>query len=113
MLFSSDMIIIRSGWRTVMRRTSFLLILSGLLMFKPGLAAQPEHDDTSGAYRLVFKGCYSGVGKAVVTPKSVTLRGDLVDETGKQVSFVAEGLVLQNHRFSDQITVAGKTFKIS
>jgi len=112
MLFSSDMIIIR-GWRTMMRRTSFLLILSGLLLFRPGLAAPPDHDDTPGAYRLVFKGCYSGTGKATVTPKMVTLRGDVVDENGNRVSFVADKLVLQNHRFSDQETVGGNTFKIS
>ncbi|SRR5258706_10072106 len=114
MVLSSRSIMIRIGWRTLMRRSALVLILFGLLMLKPGVAAQPPHDDTQGAYRLIFRGCYSGTGMAVVTPKFVTIRGDnLVDDNGNGIDFVAQKLPLENHRFHDQVAAGGKTIIIT
>jgi hypothetical protein len=89
MVFSSQNIIIRIGWRTFMRRITLVVILLSLLFLKPGVAAPPGNDDTQGAYRLIFRGCYSGTGMAVVTPKTVTIRGkDVYDEAGNPVEGV-------------------------
>jgi hypothetical protein len=96
-----------------MRRAAYLLILSGLLLLQPGVAAPAGLDDTNGAYRLIFKGCYTGTGNGVVTPKSVMIRGDLVDENGNRVDFVADKLAMENHRFHDQVNVGGRTIVIS
>ena len=110
MRLSSNIIMIRRWWRTFMRRTAFLLILISLLSLKPGVAAPPRgRDDTPGSYRLIFRGCYSGSGMGVVTPKFVTIRGNLIDEGGNQIDFVAQKLMLENHRFHNQLTVGGKT----
>ena len=96
-----------------MRRSFVLLILFSLLLLKPGMAASPAHDDTQGAYKLIFRGCYSGTGNGVVTPKKVMIRGDVVDENGNRINFVAPNLKLENHRFHDQVTVDGTTIIIT
>jgi hypothetical protein len=115
MFLSSDIIMIRWRWRKIMRRSSFLLILISMLLLKPGAAAPPSsRDDTPGAYRLIFRGCYSGTGTAVVTPKFVTIRSkDLYDDAGNAVDFVAQKLPVENHRFHDQVTAGGKTIIIT
>jgi hypothetical protein len=114
MLLSLKITMIRSRWRTYMRRTAFLLIVMSLLWLQPGAAAPAGNpDDTVGPYRLIFKGCYSGLGTAVVTPKFVMIRGDLVDDNGNQVNFVAQRLMLENHRFHDRVTVGGTTVIIN
>jgi len=114
MLLSSDMIMIRCGWRTLMKRSAFLLVVVGLLSLQPGAAAPAGNpDDTVGPYRLIFKGCYSGSGTAQVTPKFVTIKGDLVDENGTQINFVAQKLMLENHRFHDRVTMDGATVIIN
>jgi hypothetical protein len=113
MLLSSGMIMIRRNWLTLMRRASFLFILSGLLFVSRGAADPPPHDDTDGAYRLTFKGCFSGIGKAVVTPKTVMIKADLVDEKGNPVTFDVKKVEMDNHRFHDQVDVGGKLIMIS
>ncbi len=114
MLLSSNIIMIRGRWRTYMRRTAFLLIVMGLLSLQPGAAAPAGNpDDTVGPYRLIFKGCYSGPGTAVVTPKFVMLKGDLIDDNGVQINFVVQKLMLENHRFHDKVTVGGTTVIIN
>src|SRR5215212_10239492 len=107
MLLSSGMIMIRQNWLTVMRRAVFLFILSGLLFASRGAAVPPDRDDTPGKYKLTFKGCFSGTGSAMVTPKSVMIKGDLVDEKGNPVAFDLPRIDVQNHRFHDQVNVAG------
>src|SRR5689334_3317553 len=113
MLLSSGMIMIRSNWLAAMRRVSFLLILSALLFVQTGDAAPPVHDDTTGGYRVVFKGCYSGTGKATVTPRSVMIRATLVDEKGNSVDFTVQRIAVQNHRFFDDVTIGGATISIA
>jgi len=97
-----------------MKRIAFLLVLISLLLLKPGAAAPLVRDDTNGAYRLIFKGCYNGTGMGMVTPNFVTLRGDnLVDEAGKPVDFTAQKLDVQNHRFHGAISAGGTIVVIS
>ena len=113
MLLSSGMIMIRSNWLTVMRRVAFLLILSSLMFVQSGDAAPPVHDDTNGAYRVVFKGCYSGTGKATVTPKTVMIKATLVDEKGNSVDFTVQKIAVENHRFFDDVSIGGATISIA
>src|SRR5881398_2145340 len=113
MFLSRGSIMIKCGWQTLMRRSASLLILASLLMLKPGVAALPPKDDTQGAYNLIFRGCYTGTGNGVVTPKKVMIRGDVVDENGNRINFVAPNLKLENHRFHDQVTVDGTTIIIT
>jgi len=114
MVLSCRVIMIGSGWRTFMRRVAFLLVAFSLLMLKPGVAAPPPRDDTPGGYRLLFRGCYSGTGMAVVTPKFVSIRGvKLLDENGNGIDFVAQKLMVVNHRFHDRVSTAGKTIIIT
>jgi len=96
-----------------MRRITLVVILLGLLSLKPGVAAPPPRDDTAGAYHLIFRGCYTGTGKGVVTPKKVMIHGDVVDEGGNHVSFDASDLTLENHRFHDQVSAGGTTIIIT
>jgi hypothetical protein len=96
-----------------MRRTSFLLILISLLLLRPGAAAPPVADDTVGPYRLIFRGCYSGTGDGVVTRRKVMIHGDLVDDNGNRVNFIAPNLKLENHRFHDTVTAGGTTIIIT
>src|SRR4051812_6092964 len=113
MVLSSRIIMMASAWRTYMRRALFLIFLICLMLFKPGAAARQNPDDTVGQYQMIFRGCYSGTGKGMVNPNSVHLNGNLVDEGGNRVNFVAPNLKLENHRFHDTVTVAGKTINIS
>jgi hypothetical protein len=113
MLLSSGMIMIRRNWLTVMRRVAFLFILSGLLFVSRGAADPPAHDDTPGPYKLTFKGCFSGKGKATVNPKFIMIKADLVDEQGNAVDFSVQKIDLENHRFHDRVNVAGKIIMIS
>src|SRR5689334_6968659 len=113
MVLSSVSIIIRDGWRTFMKRCLWVLIFSSLLMLKPGVAAPPPRDDTNGAYKLIFRGCYSGMGNGVVTPKKVMIRGNVTDENGNGINFVAPNLTLDNHRFHGQVAVGGTTVIIT
>jgi len=113
MLLSSRMIMIRGYWLTDMRRVVFLLILSSLLFAQIGDAAPPVRDDTNGAYRVVFKGCYTGTGKAMVTPKSVMIKANLVDEKGNDVDFTVQKIVVENHRFFDDVNIGGATISIA
>jgi hypothetical protein len=104
---------IRIGWRMFMRRITLVVILLSLLLLQPGVAARPPRDDTPGAYRLIFRGCYTGTGNGVVTPKKVTIHGDVVDESGNHISFDASDLTLENHRFHNQVSVGGTTIIIT
>ena len=113
MVLSCRIIMIASGWRTLMRRVVLLIFLMSLVLFKPGSAAPPVRDDTVGQYDLIFRGCYTGKGKGTVNPNSVHLNGNLVDENGDRVNFNAPNLKLENHRFHETITVAGHTINIS
>src|SRR5436190_3044013 len=113
MFLSCGSIMIRCGWRTLMRRSASLLILASLLMLKPGVAAPPPNDDTQGAYKLIFRGCYTGTGNGVVTPKKVMIHGNVVDENGNRLNFIAPNLDMENHRFHDQVTVGGVTIIIT
>jgi hypothetical protein len=113
MLLSSGMIMIRCNWLAVMRRVAFLLILSSLMFVRTGDAAPPVHDDTTGGYRVVFKGCYTGTGKATVTPKSVMIKAELVDEKGNSVDFTVQKIPVENHRFFDDVTIGGATISIA
>ena len=96
-----------------MRRSVFFLAIFSLLMLKPGVAAPPPRDDTQGAYKLIFRGCYTGTGNGVVTPKKVLIRGNVIDDNGNRINFVAPNLPLENHRFHDQVTVGGTTVIIT
>ena len=113
MLLSWRMSMIRSNWLSVMRRSAFLLIFSGLLLVGAGAAAPGSKNDTNGAYRVVFKGCYNGTGKAVVTPKSVMIKASLLDEKGESVDFDVQKIAVENHRFSDDVNVGGHIINIS
>jgi hypothetical protein len=94
-----------------MRRLAFLIIFTCAFWVKPGWAAPPN--STVGAYRLIFRGCFSGTGNGVVTPNSVMVRGKLFDENGNRINFVAPNLTLENGRFHDVVSVAGMTVKIT
>ena len=104
---------IRSNWLTAMRRISFLLILSALLLVRTGGAAPPGNNDTNGSYRVVFKGCYNGIGKATVTPRMVKIQASLVDEKGNDIDFTVQKILVENQRFFDDVTVAGTTISIA
>jgi len=96
-----------------MRRAVVLIFLISLMLFKPGAAAPQVKDDTVGQYQLIFRGCYTGTGKAMVNPNSVHINGNLVDERGDRVNFVAPGLKLENHRFHDTVNAGGRSVVIS
>ena len=49
----------------------------------------------------------------VVRATSVMIRGNLVDENGNRINFVAPNLAMENHRFHDKVTVAGRTIIIT
>ena len=113
MPLSCCMSMIRSNWLTAMRRIAFLLILGALLLVRSGAAAPPGNNDTTGSYHVVFKGCYSGIGKAVVTPKMVMIRANLVDEKGNDVDFTVQKIPVENLRFFDDVPIAGTTISIA
>jgi hypothetical protein len=96
-----------------MRRIALLLILGSLMFVRTGDAAPPVRDDTNGAYRVIFKGCYSGTGKAMVTPKSVMIKATLVDEKGTEVDFTVQKIVVENHRFFDDVNIGGAIISIA
>jgi len=99
------------GGRRVARLSVLGLVMVCLLLLEPGVAAPP--DTTVGPYRLIFRGCYSGDGTGVVNANNVMIRGNLLDENGNRVNFVAPSLTIENHRFHDQVTVAGRTIKVN
>lgn len=113
MVLSSHIIMIRCGWRTLMRRAVVLIFLMSFMLLRPAVAAPPVRDDTVGQYQLIFRGCYTGKGKANVNPNTVMIHGDLVDENGNNVNFNAAGMKIENHRFHDTITNGGRTIIIS
>ena len=97
-----------------MKRAAFLIILSGLLLVRSSGAVPPANqDDTNGPYRLVFKGIYSGTGKAMMTPKKLMIRASLVDEKGNNVDFDVQKITVVNHRFAEDVSVAGRIINIA
>jgi len=96
-----------------MKRTAFLFILGSLLLVRSSGAVPPANNDTNGAYRLVFKGVYSGTGKATVTPKTLMIRASLVDEKGNDIDFTVQKITVANNRFSEDVSVAGRTINIA
>ena len=104
---------IRSNWLTAMRRISFLLILSSLLLVRTSGAVPPGNNDTNGSYRVVFKGVYNGIGKAMVTPRMVMIRATLVDEKGNDVDFTVPRIPVENLRFHDDVAINGAIINIA
>ncbi len=95
----------------MIRRATALLIFAALFSLKPGEAAPPN--STIGPYRLLFRGCYSGEGMGVVTANNVMIRGNLLDENGNRVNFVAPSLALDGSHFHDEVTIAGRKIKVT
>lgn len=96
-----------------MKRAAFLIILSSLLLVRSSGAVPPTQDDTKGNYRVVFKGIYNGIGKAIVTPKALMIRASLVDENGNDVDFTVQKITVENNRFAEDVSVAGRTINIA
>lgn len=76
--------------RHIVRLTA--LVLLGLVITSvPGPAAQtrPSPEKVNGNYVLVFGGYYTGRGNGTVGARSVTIRGNVTDESGATGNFVA------------------------
>ena len=88
-----------------------IIVLACVLLLRPGQAAPP--DSTIGAYRLIFRGVYSGEGMGAVNANNVMIRGTLQDESGNRINFVAPALALDGSHFHDEVTVAGRTIRVT
>src|SRR6266699_1047629 len=88
-----------------------IMVLACVFSLKPGEAAPP--DSTIGSYRLLFRGVYSGEGTGAVNANNVMIRGNLIDEGGNRINFVAPTLALDGSHFHDEVTVAGRTIRVT
>jgi hypothetical protein len=109
LLLNHKIIVRRWGW--IIGRALALLILAWFCAIRPGEAAPPN--STIGPYRLLFRGVYHGEGIGTVTPDHVNLHGELEDDAGNRINFVANDLALNGSHFTDQFTAAGRTIKVS
>jgi len=68
-----------------------------------------------GAYRITFAGAVSGTGKAVVTPKSVKIDADVIDDQGARVAFSATDLQMDGsaYRFRGFAALGGLSVQVA
>jgi hypothetical protein len=67
---------------------------------------------TLGAYKVEIRGAFSGRGTAAVGAQSVTVNGQVRDESGNVSHLVAPGIPIIGGRFDGNGTIAGISVRV-